>query len=186
MSTPKKKQWATYLAMLVGVSMMVVCFSGCDRTPPGPVTALVAAAGDAQVVLNWTNPADGDLNGVKILRKTGSAPAAPDDGNVLFEAMGTTYTDATAVNGTEYFYAAFAFDKAGNYAAAAQSSATPTSATASENILGGLLELESEIVQDPDDVLTAEQEEALRKRVREAELLYRGGDPCAAADVLDA
>ncbi len=157
-----------------------------DTTPPGMVTNFTATAGDAEVILAWNNPADTDLDGVKVVRKTGSAPASLNDGSVIYDDSGTTHTDATAVNGTEYFYAAFAYDKVGNYAAAAQASATPTSSTALEEILGGLLEIEEEIALDPDNVLTEEQEEALKKPLFDAEQLYRGGDPCSAAEILDA
>lgn len=185
MNSTVKKIRLRHAVIAVGLCIAMLAFSGCDTTPPGAVLQFTATAGDAQVVLNWANPADQDLEGVKILRRTGAAPASPEDGDVVYNALGTTHTDATATNGTEYFYAAFAYDKAGNYATGAQASATPTSATALEEILGGLRELQLEIVEDPDDVLTEEQEEALRKPVLDAELLYRAGDPCGAADVLN-
>jgi len=156
-----------------------------DTTPPGMVTNFSADAGDAQVILTWTNPGDVDLAGVKVLRKTGSTPTSATDGSVIYDELGTTHTDATAVNGTEYFYAAFTYDNADNYADGAQTSATPTSASALEEILSELVELQEEIIQDPDNVLTEEQEEGLSKPLVEAEALYRGGDPCGAADVLD-
>jgi hypothetical protein len=103
-----------------------------DGTPPGPATSLVATAGDRQVQLTWAKPADADLAGVRIVRKTGLvAPAGPDDGTAVYEGPLTTTTDVGLTNGATYTYAAFAYDTAQNFAATGPTAAaTPNLATA--------------------------------------------------------
>lgn len=186
MSTQKGRVGWMHLILLPGVFMIATIFTGCpeDTTPPGIVTNFSAAAGDAQVVLTWNNPADEDLAGVAVVRKTITPPTSHTDGTAVYNGLGTTHTDATAANGTEYFYAAFAYDSAGNYAAGAQANATPTIATAVESILGEYETLHTLILNDPDDVLEEDDELELEARLLEAELLYRGGDPCGSAEVL--
>ncbi len=96
-----------------------------DTTPPGNVTSFTATPGDGTASLSWINPGDGDFAGVKILRKTGSYPANKDDGTEVYTGTGTAKTDTGLTNGTQYFYKAFAYDTAGNYASGAQATATP-------------------------------------------------------------
>jgi len=122
----------------IALVIVVLTGTGCptDKTPPQVVTEFTATGGDAQVVLTWKNPTDSDFNGVKILRKEGSAPTSTTDGTVIFDANATTFTNTGLTNGVTYYFAAFAFDKAGNFSAAAQSGATPTSPTAHGDILG--------------------------------------------------
>ena len=88
---------------------------GGDGTAPGEVSNLNAAGGDSSVNLTWVNPADGDLFGVRIMRKTGSAPANWQDGELVFSGSGTAYVDATAVANTSYFYSLFTYDEVPNY-----------------------------------------------------------------------
>ncbi len=174
---------APLVRLLLPVAVLCTVFlAGCpkDTTPPGPVTAFTATAGDAQVALAWTNPADGDLQGVRIQRKTGSAPTGPTDGATIFEGAGTQHTDTTAANGTKYFYMAYAFDDVPNYSLGAEVSATPTSVHALAEVLGGMSELVLEIAGTPPDVLSPAQQAQLLGVLGEAELLYRGDAPCDA------
>jgi N-acetylneuraminic acid mutarotase len=97
-----------------------------DLTPPANVASFVAAAGDSQATLSWTNPTDSDFAGVKILRKTGGYPTSPADGTVVYNGTGTGYTDTGLTNGTIYYYAAFTYDEVPNYSSGAQASATLT------------------------------------------------------------
>lgn len=184
MSTTRFRMTSLRLLTCAGVVLVAALVVGCDVTPPGMVQNLIAEAGDAVVVLSWTNPTDSDLAGVKILRNVGSASSDITEGTLIFDGLETTHTDATAANGTEYFYAAFAYDRAGNLAAPAVASATPTSATAHAEILEALVELSAFIEEDPEDELSEEEKEVFQEILLEAELLYRGGDECGAADVL--
>lgn len=97
-----------------------------DSIAPANITSFTAAAGDGQISLSWTNPIN-DFTGVTILRKTGSYPASPTDGTVVYDGSGTSYNSAGLVNGTAYFYKAFSHDTVLNYASGAQASATPQS-----------------------------------------------------------
>ena len=89
--------------------------TGKDKTPPPPCTNFTATSGDAQVVLNWTNPVDTDFVGIKILRKEGSYPTSPTDGEIVYSGANTSYTDTTAINNTKYYYRAFTFDYDNNF-----------------------------------------------------------------------
>jgi len=174
------------LFLFAVVTALPILFTACqvDTTPPGPVTGLTATPGDGQVALAWTNPSDADLAGVRVQRNTGAYPASQTDGTTVFEGTGTAHTDTTAVNGTQYFYAVYAYDASGNYAAAAQATATPTSSEARADILENFSEIDEDIAALPDDILTPPQREELREALAEAEELYRGGDPCGSGGSL--
>ena len=49
----------------VGLFLTVCALNGCDTIPPGPVTGFAATGQAGQISLRWTNPADGDLAGVR-------------------------------------------------------------------------------------------------------------------------
>ncbi len=97
-----------------------------DLAPPANVSNFRATAGDGQVALSWTNPPDPDFAGVKIFRRTDRFPASPNDGDLIYDGTGTETLDLGLTNGTTYYYAAFAYDFAGNFASGALASATPT------------------------------------------------------------
>ncbi len=154
-----------------------------DSTPPGPVSSFIATPGENQVVLAWTNPADGDLAGVKIQRKVGSAPTSKDDGTEVFKGAGTGYTDTTAVNGTTYYYAAFAYDDSENYSAGVTAGpATPTVASAIAEVLNSFGTLHAELVGP--DPLPDPERLALEAALAGAESLYRQGMGCEAGALL--
>jgi cysteine-rich repeat protein len=99
-----------------------------DTTPPASVTNFTATAGSAAIQLSWTNPADPDWAGTRVLRKTGGSPTGPTDGTIVFDGAGDSQLDSPLTNGTTYYYAAYAYDSAGNFAAPALVSATPQAA----------------------------------------------------------
>ena len=100
-----------------------------DRTPPGPVTGLAVEPEDGAVTLTWINPTDPDFVGVIVRRSTSGYPDGPADGDLLIDARsGETAVDDTGLtNGTEYFYAAFAYDAEAppNHSTAAHATAIP-------------------------------------------------------------
>jgi subtilisin len=92
-------------------------------TVPG-TPALTATAGNAQVALSWTAPADGGsaLTGYKLYRGTVS-------GNLsLYQTLGTglTYSDTAVTNGTTYYYAVSALNAIGEGSRSTERSATPS------------------------------------------------------------
>jgi cysteine-rich repeat protein len=97
-----------------------------DTTAPGPVTNFVATAGDAIVQLTWANPTAGDWLGTRVLRKTGSNPTGPSDGIIIFDGVGDNKLDTALANGTAYYYGAYAYDAALNFATPAFVNATPS------------------------------------------------------------
>ncbi|NOX49412.1 MAG: serine hydrolase [Gammaproteobacteria bacterium] len=108
--------------------MLCLAMNDClpsNAVPPGDVTAFSSAAGDTEINLTWDNPLDADFAGVRIRRATGSAPAGPNDGVLVYEAAGTAFTDSGLTNGTTYFYSAFAYDAQPNYADGVSTSTTP-------------------------------------------------------------
>ncbi len=101
---------------------------GAISTPPSQVTGLTATAGNTQVVLNWTTPANGGsaITNYKIYRSTptnGSYSLLTTLGNVL------TYTNTGLTNGTTYYYKVSAVNAIGEGSQSSEASATPYSFT---------------------------------------------------------
>ncbi|MFH2063557.1 MAG: fibronectin type III domain-containing protein [bacterium] len=88
-----------------------------DVTPPNCPANLSIAVGNGRLTLTWTNPADPDFAGTRIVRRTDRMPVGPADGLVIFEGAGTEWVDAGLVNGTTYYYGVFSYDLTGNYCA---------------------------------------------------------------------
>lgn len=113
-------------------------------TPPGTVTnfRVVNPATGGRLNLSWTNPGDGDLSGVLVLRRTGSAVTdtpvtgrsygagqAVGSSTVVFAGSGTSFSNTSLANGTTYHYKAFAYDTGQLYGGGVSASGSPTAAT---------------------------------------------------------
>lgn len=96
-----------------------------DVTAPTNVSSLHAVAGDTTASLTWVNPMESDVAGITIVRKVGGFPTGPMDGVQIYTGIGTAVTDSGLINGTTYFYGAYAFDTHGNVASGALASALP-------------------------------------------------------------
>lgn len=83
--------------------------------------------------LSWEAPTvdeDSSFVGVRIVRKTGSAPEKVSDGTVVYEGTALTYTDTGLTAGTTYYYRAFAYNAKKKYQTARRVvSLTATSST---------------------------------------------------------
>jgi cysteine-rich repeat protein len=112
--------------MSAGVEVAATPLAPADTTPPANVAGFTAVAGDAVVQLIWTNPGDADFAGVRVMRKVGSAPIGPADGNIVYDGMTDNRLDAGLSNNTTYHYGVFAYDARGNFASGTFASATPT------------------------------------------------------------
>ncbi len=102
--------------------------SGGGGSISGPVSEpsmLNAAGDDKEVVLSWKNPQESSFVRTIIVKKGGSYPTSPNDGQVIFEGHGETFTDAGLTNGTTYFYAVYAYDHAKNYSSGVRVSLAP-------------------------------------------------------------
>lgn len=111
------KAYVTYLTFgETKISKGVSTFAtATDTTPPNPITNFIATKGNAQIALSWTNPTNSDFAGVKILRQTSAYPTSTSDGIVVYNGIGTTYTDTSLDNDTAYYYRAFTYDTSNNY-----------------------------------------------------------------------
>ena len=132
------------------------------QIPLDAPTSLAATAGNAQVELTWTDPADkyatpegevsetgdqlvSEWSHTVLVRKTGSQPAGPDDGTVVVSSsvrnqyQTTPYTDTGLTNDTLYYYGVFAYNKDGVASAGAFTSATPKAGTPLSELTEGTL-----------------------------------------------
>ncbi|MCA9900235.1 MAG: lamin tail domain-containing protein [Ardenticatenaceae bacterium] len=94
-----------------------VSIPGEDVTPPPQITVMSATAVPGQegsVRIDWTNPAVGDLAGVRILRANNGLPDSLGDGELVYDGIAGTYTDTGLTPGDPVFYTLFAYDDAGN------------------------------------------------------------------------
>jgi hypothetical protein len=125
-----------YTAQAVNVSIAAntttVANFTLETPPPGPVTDFTAAGGNTANTLTWTNPTSANFAGAVIRGKTSGSPAGPSDGVLVANrpaAPGTSdsFTHEGLMNGTTWYYAAFAYagDAGRYYAAGATAAATP-------------------------------------------------------------
>jgi hypothetical protein len=106
-----------------------------DTTHPADVTDFAAFRGDAHIGLGWTTPSDADFAGVLIRFSTTGNPATPTDGAPVpnghagqfwnLPNVGDDFLHDGLVNGTTYYYTAFAFDSSFNYSGGVNVSAVP-------------------------------------------------------------
>jgi len=98
-----------------------------DATPPAAPAGVRVTAGNAQVVVDWSDNTEPDLNHYDVYRAT--VPGGPYTKANSVAVPVSAYTDTGLVNGTIYYYVVRAFDNAGNgSASSAQVSATPAAA----------------------------------------------------------
>lgn len=88
--------------------------------PPLPeqIDNFRVTAGNLSVTLSWTSPVKDENNsyaGVRIVRKVDSCPANHNDGTVVYEGKGTSYTDEGLIGDTTYYYRAFSYNSEGKY-----------------------------------------------------------------------
>ncbi|RPJ45219.1 MAG: hypothetical protein EHM19_05645, partial [Candidatus Latescibacterota bacterium] len=106
-----------------------------DFVPPGAPSAFTVAPGDTSASLVWTNPADADFVATVIRFSTTDYPATSADGSPVPNGSAGSFPGAPAsadsfhhhglVNGTTYYYSAFAHDEVLNYSFRSIATATP-------------------------------------------------------------
>ena len=107
---------------------------GADTTPPSQVTGLIATAGNAQVLLNWTAASDniGVVN-YNVERQT----ACTGSFTVIGTPSATTFTATGLTNGTQYCFRLSANDAAGNTGLVSSTvNATPTAPVGGSTVFG--------------------------------------------------
>ncbi|HQL95447.1 MAG TPA: hypothetical protein PL005_12265, partial [Candidatus Hydrogenedentes bacterium] len=164
--------------IFLAVGAALLLGGGCkDRTAPGNPTGFAATAGEARVDLAWTNPADGDLQSVRVRRATTGYPAGPEEGDLVYEGLDGAAADTGLANGALYYYAAFAVDHTGNWSSGVQASATPAA------VLTGDFTALGDAVRTA-GVFDADQQQRLLQLLDDANALADGGDACGAGDKL--
>ncbi len=94
--------------------------------PPPDVSNLKVIATDGKIVLSWENPTEmvaPDFEGVKIIRKTGSAPRSITDGLEVYSGKGQLFVDTGLATNVQYFYTLFSFDTSNNFSSGVSGSA---------------------------------------------------------------
>ncbi|MDF1563698.1 MAG: hypothetical protein P1V51_11690, partial [Deltaproteobacteria bacterium] len=103
-----------------------------DNLSPGNATWGGVSPANTQISLNWSNPGDGDLAEVMILRNTASISDTPSEGSthlqggtlgssyVQYVGLGTSHIATTLTNGQDYWFKAFSRDSNGNWSAGVQ------------------------------------------------------------------
>lgn len=112
----------------MGLMSMFPGGGGTNNQPlKAPTNFLVAANTQTSVAITWTDPENeysqpsgaliGEWMFTRIIRKVGSAPVNANDGVVIVESavknqyQSTPYIDSGLVQGTLYYYGAFAYTK---------------------------------------------------------------------------
>ena len=93
-----------------------------------PVLNLVAATSNQLVGLAWQNPVQPEFISTKVVRNQSGVPQDPSDGVEVYFGTNTNVVDQGLENGTQYFYAAFAYYGDQGFAeldSTGQASATP-------------------------------------------------------------
>lgn len=87
-----------------------------DTTPPAPPTGIIAHSQESAIALNWDASQADDVAGYHVYRSTVPietvSSRTPIDGSN--PTPDTEYVDDTAQNGSTYYYAVTALDRAGN------------------------------------------------------------------------
>ena len=111
-----------------------------DNASPANASSVSGSAGNAQVTVSWTNPADSDFHSAVVLRRATSAVAdVPVEGTTysVGNTIGTatvacvvasptaTCVDSGLSNGTAYHYKVFSRDNFANYAAGVVPTGSP-------------------------------------------------------------
>lgn len=87
---------------------------GTTETLPEQVTLTAAANTAPSIVLAWENPTS-CFAGILIVRKAGSLPTSPEDGEQVYNGTGTAYTDTAVTLDTTYFYRPYPYTENGSY-----------------------------------------------------------------------
>ncbi len=99
-------------------------------TPPATVAPFQAIGRNESVDLMWVNPSDSDFAEVIVRYSTVGYPSSSGDGSEVGTFAGSagatvSQTHTNLINGTTYYYSAFAVDRCGNIATRATAYAQP-------------------------------------------------------------
>lgn len=87
---------------------------------PAPVNVfdLTVAPGNSQNTLSWTNPADADLAGIKVIFCLDEFPASHDDSDCteVYHDLDPGFIHSNLTNSVTYYYGLYPYDLAGQFA----------------------------------------------------------------------
>ena len=75
--------------------------------PPAPPQLVKIRAMDSQVMFVWRRSTERAITKTVIVKKDGSYPKSPADGEIVYEGNGKTFTDTNVRNGTLQLYSLF-------------------------------------------------------------------------------
>ncbi len=90
-------------------------------------TVVKAEPADSQIIFSWHNPGEADFVRTVIVRKEGSYPTVPTDGQTIYEGSAETFTDTNVQNGKTYYYSLYSYNHAKTYSSPINISLAPNS-----------------------------------------------------------
>jgi peptidoglycan hydrolase-like protein with peptidoglycan-binding domain/phosphodiesterase/alkaline phosphatase D-like protein len=91
-------------------------------------TLVKAEPADGQIIFSWHNPGEANFVRTVVVRKDGSYPASPTDGQTIYEGRAETFTDTTVHNDKTYYYAVYSYNHSKTYSNGIKISLAPSSA----------------------------------------------------------
>ncbi len=103
-------------------------FTTQENLPPANVSSFAIEADVEELHLTWTNPTDGDLGGVKIVQCANDFPDSPTDEDCesIFVGLEELVDVTGLTGGVVYYFGAFSFDEAGQFASGSLGSGLPS------------------------------------------------------------
>jgi phosphodiesterase/alkaline phosphatase D-like protein len=89
--------------------------SGGSSSSSFEPTIIKTEPADSQIVFQWNNPGEANFVRTVLIRKEGSYPSSPTDGQTIYEGRGQTFTDTSVVNGKTYYYALYSYNHSKDY-----------------------------------------------------------------------
>ena len=89
-------------------------------------TLVKAEPADNQIIFEWNNPGESNFVRTVVVRKVGSYPTSPSDGQTLYEGRSDTFTDTNVENGKTYYYSVYSYNHSKTYSAPVRVSLAPT------------------------------------------------------------
>jgi peptidoglycan hydrolase-like protein with peptidoglycan-binding domain len=101
------------------------------------------------VAIFWSNPAVSPFIQTRIVRKVGSFPMSPKDGEIIFEGKSQTFTDTEVTNDREYHYAIYTHNLGRKYSPPVLLSMVPTDGVEQYTVKAPLLRNRTATVTSP-------------------------------------
>lgn len=88
-------------------------------------TLIKAEPADNEIIFEWNNPGEANFVRTVVIRKEGSYPASPSDGQTIYEGRSKTFTDTKVENGKTYYYSVYSYNHSKTYSAPIRVSLAP-------------------------------------------------------------